>query len=129
MLIEVDEHTYQVALFNWARIMEKKVTELEMLMAIPLGGKRHIKVAQKLKAEGVKRGYPDIVLNISRGGYHNLFIEMKVKGKYPTPEQKEWHTKLRKQGSMVVICYSNHEAQNVIMDYLKEHYKKEEHNG
>ena len=114
------EHNHQVALFQWAGYNKGRYPELEMLMAIPLGGKRHVKVAQKLKAEGVKAGYPDIVLNVARGGYHNLFIEMKVKGNYPTESQKEWHEKLRAQGSKVVVCYTSLEASEIILNYLKE---------
>ena len=112
------EHYNQVSLFQWASVLEKKYPELSMLMAIPLGGKRHIRVAQKLKAEGVKAGYPDIVLNVARGGHHNLFIEMKAKGNYPTDKQKEWHDKLRAHGSFVAVCYSSHEAQKTILEYL-----------
>ena len=114
------EHAYQVALFRWAEIFMRNIPELEMLMAIPLGGKRPLKVAQKLKAEGAKAGYPDIVLNVARGGYHNLFIEMKAEKNKPTENQKQWHEKLRKHGSKVVVCYTSHEAQTEILNYLKE---------
>ena len=120
------EHAYQVALFQWAEIFKKKIPELDMLMAIPLGGKRPIKVAQKLKAEGAKAGYPDIVLNVARGGYHNLFIEMKAEKNTTTDKQKKWHEKLRKYGSLVVVCYTAHEAEKIILDYLNELYINED---
>ena len=119
------EHAYQVALFQWAEIFKKKIPELDMLVAIPNGGKRHLKVAQKLKAEGAKAGYPDVVLNVARGGYHNLFIEMKAEKNTPSQKQKEWHEKLRRHGSKVVVCYTAHEAEKIILDYLNEFYINE----
>lgn len=114
------EHAQQVALFQWAEISKRNMPELDMLMAIPLGGKRHIKVAQKLKKEGAKSGYPDIVLNVARKGYNNLFIEMKANKNKPTQNQLEWHEKLRYYGSKVVVCYSSQEAQQEILSYLLE---------
>lgn len=114
------EHQHQVALFQWAEIYQRQVPELAMLVAIPNGGKRDKLTATNLKREGVKAGYPDIALNVARNGYHNLFIEMKVDGNYPTPKQKEWHKLLKEQGSKVVVCYCWVDAQEEILKYLKE---------
>ena len=71
------EHQEQVALIHWAKMRSATLPELGLLFAIPNGGERHLFVAKKLKAEGVKPGTPDLCLPVARGGYHGLFIEMK----------------------------------------------------
>ncbi len=55
------EHDEQKAFVRWFRIQPPKVK----IFAIPNGGHRHIKVAQKLKAEGVSAGHG---LNLQHGG-------------------------------------------------------------
>lgn len=64
------EHWEQVQLFEWS----ENLPELKLMHAIPNGGKRDIRVALKLKEEGVKPGVPDIFLPLSRGGKHGLYI-------------------------------------------------------
>ncbi len=60
---------------------------LSLMHAIPNGGARgndsqtnKIRGAM-LKAEGVKKGVPDIFLPVPLNGYHGLYIEMKVADK------------------------------------------------
>ena len=82
----------QGALIEWAYFMEAQFPELELLYHIPNGGSRHRIEAIHLKQQGVKAGVPDLHLPVARGGYHSLYIEMKVKGNRPTPKQIHWHT-------------------------------------
>ena len=114
-----EEHYNQVAVVQWAAYQAKKYPGLELLYAIPNGGRRHIGVARKLKAEGVKAGVPDLCLPVPRGTYHGLYIEMKsVKGK-TTPEQKVWLVELSKQGYKTAVCPGAEEAIHVIQAYLE----------
>lgn len=53
------------------------VPELRWLHAIPNGGYRDKITAGKLKAEGVKRGIPDIFLPLPIIGYAGLYVELK----------------------------------------------------
>ena len=68
------EHSEQVTLIEWwdmaANIFH---TPKELLFAIPNGGKRSPVTGSILKAEGVRRGIPDLMLAIPRGNYHGLF--------------------------------------------------------
>ena len=89
------------------------------MFAIPNGGHRHISVAKKLKAEGVKSGVPDILLPAARGGYHGLFVEMKSGKNKPTPVQEKWHAALRQEAFHVEVCYGWVNAAEVIKKYLK----------
>jgi hypothetical protein len=125
------EHDNQVALFEWATWKSKEIPELDLMFAIPngafYGGKWS--TAVKMKAEGVKKGVPDIFLpapmmyhDINTGNltemYAGLFIELKVGRNKPSPEQLEYMDKLRGAGYMAVICYGFDEAKDCILDYL-----------
>ena len=117
------EHDEQAALFAWAELQEAAHPELANLFAIPNGGARHPAVAAQLKAEGVRRGVPDIMLAIMRRGndgrtWGGLFVEMKRRGNKPTPEQSEWIARLRVNGYMAVVAYGCEEAKQCIMAYL-----------
>lgn len=112
------EHDHQVALFRWAAIHEKVRPELKMLFAVPNGGHRHKAVAGKLKAEGVKAGVEDVFLDVARGGYHGLRIEMKAGKNKPTLEQKDWMARHNAEGYLAIICYGWEEAKKVIERYL-----------
>ncbi len=114
------EHAHQVALFLWAAMPEqqKAYPALYLMFAIPNGGERNKIVAGNLKAEGVKAGVLDIFLPVSRGGFHGLFIEMKVKPNKPTTEQKEFQAAVELQGYATVVCYSWVEAAMSIERYM-----------
>ena len=47
-------------------------------------------------------------------------IELKVKGNYPTKEQKEWIAKLNARNYKAVICYTLDEVIDIIKDYKNE---------
>lgn len=47
------------------------------LVAVPNGGQRSKVEAGIMKAEGVRAGYPDLQLDLGRGGWLGLRIEMK----------------------------------------------------
>jgi hypothetical protein len=114
--LQPSEHDEQVALFAWAAL--SGIPELEMMTAIPNGGYRHPATASMLKAEGVKAGYPDILVDVARGPWHGLRIELKVKPNKPTPEQGAWIERLRAQGYRAVVCYGAQEAIDAILEYL-----------
>ena len=64
--------------------------ELWELFHVPNGGFRNAKEAVGLYAQGVRAGYPDLALDVARGGYIGLRIEMKVKGGRESDDQKKW---------------------------------------
>ena len=112
------EHLEQRSLIKWCQYMEPIYTELKWIFAIPNGGKRNIKTAMKLKAEGVKPGVSDLCLPVSRGEYHGLFIEMKYgKGKL-TPSQIEFKEYLTSQRYCFYASWSWIDATKAIERYL-----------
>lgn len=110
------EHWEQVQLFAWAAYRR----DLDLMYAIPNGGHRDIRVAVKLKAEGVKAGVPDICLPVARGGKHGLYIELKRR-KYGRldSDQAKWLEALMREGYACAVCFGWEEARDVIEDYLR----------
>jgi hypothetical protein len=99
------EHDIQVALFERVRD-EKNVLrrpELAKVYAVPNGGYRTPAAARKLRAEGVEPGIPDVHLDLARGGWFGLRIEMKRPGGTLTPSQADRLATLRRDGYRVAI--------------------------
>lgn len=112
------EHAEQAALFRWAEFARSHLPELTLLHAIPNGGHRHKATAARLKAEGVKRGLPDVCLPVARNGAHGLYIELKTERGKPTPEQLGWIRALRRQGYAAEVCRGWESARSMIEHYL-----------
>jgi hypothetical protein len=108
-----------VQLVNWAKWQRFNGQPIiDDLHAIPNGGARHPAVAGKLKAEGVKRGIPDLMLTIPVPPYHGLFIEMKARGGRLTEEQREQIARLQARGYHAVCCVGFDDARIAIERYL-----------
>ncbi|MDB5996873.1 MAG: hypothetical protein JWP42_4009 [Pseudomonas sp.] len=113
------EHEEQKSLVSWFAHQYRSIAN--RLVAVPNGGQRNVIVAAKLKAEGVRAGFPDLMLLIPRHGFSGLMIEMKrVKGGRMQPEQIEWQVWLNEQGFMVVTCNGAEAARETIRTYLGE---------
>ena len=114
------EHDEQCWLFVWAEGLRLLYPDLNLMYAIPNGGLRNLVVAKKLKAEGVKRGVPDVHLPVKShcGKYIGLYIEMKAKGGRVRKEQKEWLEALAAAGHQTAVCWCWGEARIEIERYL-----------
>lgn len=114
------EHAEQVALMQLVSLHLGRWPELRLLYAIPNGGHRHIAVAKKLAAEGVRPGVPDLCLPVARGGYHGLYVELKrTKGGAVSDVQGDWHKALVHEGYAVVVCYGCDQAWGAIANYMR----------
>ena len=123
----------QQKLFEWAGTVLGAYPELKFMHHIPNGGargstakERAIRGAQ-LKAQGVKKGVPDICLPVKRGEFSGLYIEMKKPSLEPkregskggvSEEQAEFIYFLEYQGFKCSVCYTWEQAANVISAYL-----------
>jgi hypothetical protein len=113
------ESAEQRALFVWAKMQSGKYPELDLMYHIPNEGKRSRYTGQRMRAEGLKTGVPDICLPCARGAYHGLYIELKRrKGGTVSENQSEWIDALNKAGYMATVCKGFEEAVNAIMEYL-----------
>ena len=120
------ESEEQQALFQWAKLMQFQHPELSLLHSIPNGGKRNIREATRLKKEGALAGVSDIFLPVSRGGFHGLYIELKVKGGKLSDNQKWWIEEVSLQGYMATTCIGWVKASEVIKWYLTISHEEEE---
>lgn len=114
------EHEQQCALIKWRDDQVKlgRMLELDLLFAIPNGGKRGKGTAGKLRAEGVKAGVSDLFLPVARRGFHGLFIEMKAENGKTTPLQEAFLLDIDEQGYMTAVCYSANDAILILENYL-----------
>lgn len=112
------EHEEQKAVIKWFDLQHAE--HRGRLLAIPNGGERNVVVAAKLKAEGVRKGVPDLLLPVARNGFHGLWIELKrTKGSGLSAEQSQWIEYLTGQGYMAVICKGADAARETISGYLR----------
>lgn len=115
------EHDEQVSLFRMFGYAQAKYPALGLAHAIPNGGQRHKAVAARLRAEGVRRGVPDIFVPAPVGPFGGLYIELKRRDAPPSavrPEQRDWHQRLRSAGYAVEVCRGADDAFAVALDYL-----------
>jgi len=112
------EHEEQVGFINWFR---ENYPEL-IIFAVPNGGMRHPRVAEKLKAEGVMAGVPDLCVLLPDAKV--VWVEMKrVKGSRLSSDQKEFIQKAHDYGHTVLVCKGATDASMQIIDYFN---KKDE---
>lgn len=132
------EHQEQVALLKALADQTKAHPCLELLYAIPNGGKLPFtrtaggKIVSKqrilLVAEGMRPGVPDLCLPVARqktngsGWFHGLYIEMKRAdhSRKATKEQKWWIERLSAGDYKCVVCFGAAEAFDQIMRYIME---------
>ena len=113
------EHQIQRSVIAWwGKHHDKFDLPINALFAIPNGGVRDMMTAVKLKAEGVRRGVPDLFLATSRNRAHGLWIEMKKEGGRISDEQHTMMDYLTQQGYLCEVCWSLDDATNAIKKYL-----------
>jgi hypothetical protein len=91
--LATSEHQLQSTLCEYLRLNLRPDCDF---YAVPNGGHRHIRVAVRLKAEGVKRGIPD--LHIMMPGGRLVYLEMKIKGGSLSADQRAFRDMARSLG-------------------------------
>lgn len=72
----------------------------------------------RLVAEGMRRGYPDLGMDLARGGYHGLKLEMKSEQGKLSPDQEKWRERLIAAGYCWALRRSASTAWSLLCDYL-----------
>ena len=110
---EPSEHQMQAAVIQWWRLNCKRFyIDERLLFAIPNGGARNAITGSLLKAEGVRKGVPDLFLAVRSSpgdgtAYRNgCFIEMKRKGGKISQEQTSYLRELANEGYEAHVCYT-----------------------
>ncbi len=94
------------------------------IVHIPNEGKRSVVMGATMKRAGLRPGFPDLFVPLSRGRYHGLFIEMKREGGYLSDNQREWIHFLCSQGYAVAVCYGFDQTVRMINSYLRKEAEK-----
>lgn len=124
-----EESQMQRALIQWWHLACRRFGVAEaLLFSIPNGGARTAITGAILKAEGARKGAPDLMLAVPRRPRHSsmftiehyaaLFLELKRRDGVLSPEQKTFHALLQSQGYKVVVCWSLQECIDEITTYL-----------
>ncbi len=111
------ESNIQIACVKWFRLAHRRYAKL--LNAVPNGGARNVITGAILKAEGVIPGVADLELNMARGGWHGLKIELKTPKGRQSASQKAWQTAIEAQGYKYIIVRSLEEFILEIDKYLQ----------
>ena len=106
-----EEHKLQCVLVKYLDYMGYD------FFAIPNGGLRNVKVASKLKAEGVRSGVADLFICKSNGLQHGLFIEVKYGKNKQSETQLEFERVAKKHGYEYKLVYSLDQLMEVLKTY------------
>ena len=94
----------------------------ECLFAIPNGADVAEHHRARLVKEGLASGYPDLGLDVARGGYHGLRIEMKAPGGYTnkahSERQAKRHALLMREGYFAALCDDWQFAWKILCEYV-----------
>jgi hypothetical protein len=121
------EHEYQCKVITWFTRQHKVlgVPDARALYAVPnaqilMRSARNVNaVLSYLMAEGMRKGPPDLNLDVMRKGYGGLRIEMKRGEDGVLSAEQVWYQNyLNGAGYKAVVCRSDMEAINAIKSYL-----------
>lgn len=128
------EHMEQCAVIDWWNASCASYgLDYRLLASIPNGSHKSMATAAKFKREGLRAGWPDLMLATHSRAYPGgrnagLFIELKRHGWKPPKSgiaaqhwqrQADIHDLLRAQGYQVNVCVGAESAIATIREYLK----------
>lgn len=119
------EDQIQADFFVWVDLYRSRYPALDLIYAIPNGANKSKMARFIFKLTGLRSGVPDVHLPVPRLAHDpvsilwaGLWIEFKSKTGTVTPNQKEWHAKLRAGHHRVDVCRTWQEGANAVIDYL-----------
>lgn len=115
------EYQIQIRVIDWAETETYKGNPLALyLHHSPNGGDRDKREAARFKAMGTKSGYPDLTLDIAKGGYHGMRIELKRSDNDNESDNQVARIKLlREEGYYAVITKGYDATVSAISTYMK----------
>lgn len=114
------EAEMQKTIIEWTKVKSYKGRKVfDYLHHTPNGGQRNMLEAKRFKQIGVKKGYPDLTIDIVTAKYAGLRIELKRGhlGKM-SAEQSKLLDLLNEEGYFAVECDSICSAINTIERYI-----------
>tara|TARA_R110002074_G_scaffold459_1_gene2280 strand:+ start:1365 stop:1712 length:348 start_codon:yes stop_codon:yes gene_type:complete len=112
--MKAKEDNLQAAVVTYLRL------EYKALFCASLGGQYQKYQSQRMKAKrtGYIAGFPDLFIYEPKGIYNGLAIELKVKGNYASPKQKDWISNLNDRGYLAEVCTGFDDAKKTIDNYF-----------
>ena len=111
------EDDLQLACVRWFEMQYPVLSKA--LHHSPNGGRRNVREGARFKAQGVRPGFPDLVLYHRSPPFSLLAVELKIKPNKPTKDQKWWLHHLQLQNAKTAECYSLEEFIEVVKGYLR----------
>lgn len=115
------EHFEQCFIFHYMEIHHPRV--YEMMYAVPNSGRRAKMERGMMSSQGLKKGVPDIILDLPCAGFHGLRIELKRTGgkrSSVSKEQEIWLSKMALNGYKAEVCFGWKEAIDCLLSYIGE---------
>lgn len=113
-----EEELLQRACFEWLGLESSRYEILRYAFHPANGGKRSKGEAGKLKAMGVKKGVPDVLLPMPWRGFMGLAIELKSSKGNLTAEQGDWLARFGSGGYFVAVCRDLDSFINAVKTFL-----------
>lgn len=100
------EYEMQTTVFERLKMLAVIRPEYSLAFAVP---NDMVRPGQRV-TPGIKAGVPDIFWPVARGGYHGMFIELKVGRNLLSAEQQTWLDRLEMEGFFCVVIRNDAEA-------------------
>lgn len=119
--LQPTEHMDQCAVVLWARTHANP--DIQQVHATPnesrVAGRQGFLRMQRLKAEGLAPGFPDLGWAAARGGFTGLHVELKreIGGKV-SETQQDWIDYLRSVGRCVFVAEGAEQARKYVESYF-----------
>lgn len=120
------EDEQQALFFEWVDKHKADHPVLELIFAVPNGSNKSPAQRAVMQITGLKPGVPDVCVPVCVRNVAGvvlsagLWIEFKRPGGgRVSPEQKQWHERLRALGHRVEVCDSAEAAIDLVTSYLR----------
>lgn len=110
------EDDLQLACAQWFTMQYPKLSR--SLHHSPNGGRRNAREAGRLKAQGVRPGFPDLALYLKVARWTGLAVELKIRPNKLTKDQEWWLNHLKEQGWKTAVCYDLIDFMQVVEEYF-----------
>lgn len=117
----LSEHTAQALVVNWLDLQYPEVVFFAVPNGAKLGGTQAQRygIVNKLKAEGLTPGVPDLIILAPRGKFHACLVEMKKeKGGRLSENQKEFMARAESAGYYTIVGRGYDHAREMLEEYL-----------
>lgn len=126
-LLRVSEHDEQVAFMQWLQVCLPVV--YEHTTAVPnqyTGRSNQMRLRVK---EGLKKGYPDVLIDYPIAPWHGLRIEFKRADGIPSDvhgHQFQWIERLNRQGYYACVAWGCDDAIAIVRKYVRGEVAKQD---